>query len=102
MRRTALEGELLLMKVWLDRRGLPIPAGILGANFIVPNLSTRRLDTTVEIYDGQTLALAGLLRPVLALLGGFIVPVIFIVIGLFLLPPAGSHSIREATKHDDQ
>jgi pilus assembly protein CpaC len=39
-----------------------IPAGILGANFIVPNLSTRRLETTVEMYDGQTLALAGLLQ----------------------------------------
>jgi pilus assembly protein CpaC len=30
--------------------------------FIVPNLATRRLDTTVELYDGQTLALAGLLQ----------------------------------------
>lgn len=39
-----------------------IPAGIVGANFIVPNLATRRLDTTVELYDGQTLALAGLLQ----------------------------------------
>ena len=39
-----------------------IPAGIQGTNFIVPNLSTRRLDTTVEMYDGQTLALAGLLQ----------------------------------------
>ena len=39
-----------------------IPAGIQGANFIVPNLSTRKLETTVEMYDGQTLALAGLLQ----------------------------------------
>ncbi len=39
-----------------------VPAGIQGANFIVPNLSTRRLETTVEMYDGQTLALAGLLQ----------------------------------------
>ncbi len=39
-----------------------IPAGIVGADFIVPNLSTRRLDTTVQLYDGQTLALAGLLQ----------------------------------------
>jgi len=39
-----------------------IPAGILGADFIVPNLSTRRLETTVQLYDGQTLALAGLLQ----------------------------------------
>ncbi len=39
-----------------------IPAGIQGTNFNVPNLATRRLETTVEMYDGQTLALAGLLQ----------------------------------------
>jgi pilus assembly protein CpaC len=39
-----------------------IPAGIQGSSFIVPNLSTRKLETTVEMYDGQTLALAGLLQ----------------------------------------
>ncbi|MBI5441577.1 MAG: type II and III secretion system protein family protein [Deltaproteobacteria bacterium] len=39
-----------------------IPAGIVGANFVVPNLATRKLETTVQLYDGQTLALAGLLQ----------------------------------------
>ena len=39
-----------------------IPAGIAGANFNVPNLNTRKLETTVQLYDGQTLALAGLLQ----------------------------------------
>ncbi len=39
-----------------------IPAGIVGAAFQVPSLATRRLDTTVQLYDGQTLALAGLLQ----------------------------------------
>ncbi len=39
-----------------------IPTGILGADFVVPSLSTRRLETTVQLYDGQTLALAGLLQ----------------------------------------
>jgi len=39
-----------------------IPAGIVGANFVVPTFATRKLDTTVELYDGQTLALAGLLQ----------------------------------------
>jgi len=39
-----------------------IPAGIEGADFIVPNLTTRKLETTVQLYDGQTLALAGLLQ----------------------------------------
>jgi len=39
-----------------------IPAGIAGAEFNVPNLSTRRLETTVQLADGQSLALAGLLQ----------------------------------------
>jgi len=39
-----------------------IPAGIVGTNFVVPNLSTRKVETTVQLYDGQTLALAGLLQ----------------------------------------
>jgi len=39
-----------------------IPAGIQGTNFNVPNLSTRKLETTVELFDGQSLALAGLLQ----------------------------------------
>jgi pilus assembly protein CpaC len=39
-----------------------IPAGIQGTNFIVPNLATRRLETNVQLHDGQTLALAGLLQ----------------------------------------
>jgi pilus assembly protein CpaC len=39
-----------------------IPAGIQGANFVVPNLATRRLETNVQLHDGQTLALAGLLQ----------------------------------------
>lgn len=39
-----------------------IPAGIEGTDFIVPNLTTRKLETTVQLHDGQTLALAGLLQ----------------------------------------
>jgi pilus assembly protein CpaC len=39
-----------------------IPTGIQGADFIVPSLSTRKLESTVQLYDGQTLALAGLLQ----------------------------------------
>ncbi|OQY25066.1 MAG: hypothetical protein B6I37_02345 [Desulfobacteraceae bacterium 4572_35.2] len=30
--------------------------------FFIPSLSTRKLETTVQLYDGQTLALAGLLE----------------------------------------
>lgn len=33
-----------------------------GEEFFVPSLSTRKLETTVQLYDGQTLALAGLLE----------------------------------------
>jgi len=39
-----------------------IPSGIVGAEFVVPNLTTRKLETTVQLQDGQTLALAGLLQ----------------------------------------
>lgn len=39
-----------------------IPAGITGVSFDVPSLSSRKLETTVQLYDGQTLALAGLLQ----------------------------------------
>jgi pilus assembly protein CpaC len=39
-----------------------IPAGIAGAAFEVPSLTDRKLQTTVQLYDGQTLALAGLLQ----------------------------------------
>lgn len=39
-----------------------IPSGIVGAGFVVPNLTTRKLETTVQLHDGQTLALAGLLQ----------------------------------------
>lgn len=38
------------------------PVGVIGAQFIVPNLTTRKLETTVQLQDGQTLALAGLLQ----------------------------------------
>jgi len=39
-----------------------IPSGIIGTTFVVPNLTTRKLETTVQLHDGQTLALAGLLQ----------------------------------------
>ncbi|NLC70836.1 MAG: type II and III secretion system protein family protein [Desulfuromonadaceae bacterium] len=39
-----------------------IPSGIQGAEFVVPSLSSRSLQSTVNLYDGQTLALAGLLQ----------------------------------------
>lgn len=38
------------------------PVGVLGADFFVPNLTTRKLETTVQLRDGQTLALGGLLQ----------------------------------------
>jgi len=42
-----------------------IPAGIVGTSFVVPNLTTRKLESTVQLYDGQTIALAGLLQDTL-------------------------------------
>ena len=42
-----------------------IPTGIAGASFFVPSLTTRKLESTVQLQDGQTLALAGLLQDTL-------------------------------------
>ncbi|ABA88990.1 Flp pilus secretin RcpA [Syntrophotalea carbinolica DSM 2380] len=42
-----------------------IPSSITGTTYNVPNLTTRKLETTVQLYDGQTLALAGLLQDTL-------------------------------------
>jgi len=39
-----------------------VPTGIVGLGIQVPSLSTRKLETSVQLYDGQTLALAGLLQ----------------------------------------
>lgn len=39
-----------------------IPTSFTDAVFPIPNLSTRKLETTVHLKDGQTLALAGLLQ----------------------------------------
>ncbi len=39
-----------------------IPTFLEGVAFSVPNLITRKLESTVQRYDGQTLALAGLLQ----------------------------------------
>ena len=39
-----------------------VPVGTSSATFQIPSLTTRKLDTTVELHDGQSLALAGLLQ----------------------------------------
>jgi len=39
-----------------------IPTGVGNNAFVVPSLNTRKLETAVQLYDGQTLALAGLLQ----------------------------------------
>jgi len=39
-----------------------ITTGNNTSTFVVPNLSTRKLESTVQLYDGQTIALAGLLQ----------------------------------------
>ncbi|MDH3392642.1 MAG: type II and III secretion system protein family protein [Desulfobulbaceae bacterium] len=39
-----------------------VPVGASTATFQIPSLTTRKLDTTVELHDGQSLALAGLLQ----------------------------------------
>lgn len=39
-----------------------VPSGIVGVDILAPTLSTRKLESTVHLHDGQTLALAGLLQ----------------------------------------
>jgi len=50
----------------ISLRVAPSVSEVVGAQavegFVVPNLSTRKLETTVQLQDGQTLALAGLLQ----------------------------------------
>ena len=63
---TVLEGDLINLRVApevseLSATGTPISiAG--GAQSILPSLTTRRASTTVQLHDGQSFAIAGLIK----------------------------------------
>jgi len=46
----------------LNREGIGISAGGSGATAILPSFTTRRASTTVQLLDGQSFAIGGLIR----------------------------------------
>lgn len=60
---TVLENDMIALKVAPEVSELDFTTGVafVSQGFVVPGLSVRRLSTHVEIKDGQTFAIAGLL-----------------------------------------
>lgn len=64
---TVLSGGRINLKVApevseLSREGVGIQAGGIGGTAILPLVTTRRASTTVQLYDGQSFAIGGLIR----------------------------------------
>jgi pilus assembly protein CpaC len=59
---TVLGGDLINLKVRPEVSSLDFANAITVSGFRVPALSTRRTETEVELRDGQTFAIAGLLN----------------------------------------
>jgi pilus assembly protein CpaC len=59
---TVLGGDLINLKVKPEVSALDFANGVSVEGFRVPALTTRRTDTEVELRDGQTFAIAGLLN----------------------------------------
>jgi pilus assembly protein CpaC len=59
---TVLGGDLINLKLKPEVSSLDFSNGVVIEGFRVPALSTRRTDTEVELRDGQTFAIAGLLN----------------------------------------
>jgi pilus assembly protein CpaC len=59
---TVLNGDLINLKVRPEVSSLDFGNGLSLAGFRVPALSTRRTETEVELQDGQTFAIAGLMN----------------------------------------
>jgi pilus assembly protein CpaC len=60
--RPTVAGDTIRMHVRPEVSTLDFPNGIVLAGFRIPALSTRRGETDVELRDGQTFAMAGLLN----------------------------------------
>jgi pilus assembly protein CpaC len=58
----ALGGGKVRMKVAPEVSDLDFSTAVRFGGFVIPGLSTRRVATTVELAEGQTLAIAGLLN----------------------------------------
>ena len=59
---TVLGGDLINLKVRPEVSSLDFSNAIVLDGFRIPALSTRRTDTEVELQDGQTFAIAGLMN----------------------------------------
>jgi pilus assembly protein CpaC len=64
---TVLDGGRINLKVSpevseLSREGIGIANGATGANAILPVITTRRAATTVQLFDGQSFAIGGLIK----------------------------------------
>jgi pilus assembly protein CpaC len=46
----------------LSRDGIGVTAGATGATAVMPVVTTRRASTTVQLYDGQSFAIGGLIK----------------------------------------
>src|SRR4051812_6192725 len=59
---TVLNGDMINLKVRPEVSALDFSSAITLSGFRVPALSTRRTETEVELADGQTFAIAGLMN----------------------------------------
>src|SRR6185436_12362092 len=57
-----IAGDTIRLKVKPEVSTLDFPNGIVLSGFRIPALSTRRAETDVELRDGQSFAIAGLLN----------------------------------------
>jgi pilus assembly protein CpaC len=60
--RPTVAGDTIRIHVRPEVSTLDFPNGISLSGFRIPALSTRRAETDVELRDGQTFAMAGLLN----------------------------------------
>src|SRR5690606_31021817 len=60
--RPTIAGELIRLRVTPEVSSLDFNNGILLEGFRIPALTTRRAETEVELRDGQSFAIAGLLN----------------------------------------
>jgi len=59
---TVLSEDVISIKVAPDVSELDFSTAVQFSGFVVPGITTRRASTTIELADGQSFAIAGLLR----------------------------------------
>jgi pilus assembly protein CpaC len=59
--RPTVAGDMIRLRVRPEVSSLDFPNGVLVGGFRIPALITRRAETDVELRDGQSFAIAGLL-----------------------------------------